>query len=171
MTKFRDLTVEDLDALVRWRNDPIVNRYLANRLKSREEAEAWFKKLKTNPKIWLKAIIDEGQTVGYAAVESIDEKNRKCELALVIGEIDRWGKGIGKFLLNTMLEYAFDTLQMHRVWAAVARGNERSERLLKKAGFVQEGVMRETIIIGDEYTDLLFYSILEDEVRTGKNQK
>jgi len=132
MTKFRNLTVEDLDALVRWRNDPLVNRYLANRLKSREEAEAWFNKLKAHPKIWLKAIIEDGQIIGYAAVESIDEKNRKCELAVVIGEIDRWSNGIGTIVIKTMMEYAFDTLHMHRVWAAVARGNDRSERLVKK---------------------------------------
>lgn len=170
MTEFRNLAVEDLDALVRWRNDPLVNRYLANRLKSREEAEAWFNKLKAHPKIWLKAIIEDGRIIGYAAVESIDEKNRKCELALVIGEIDRWSNGIGTNVLKTMLEYAFDTLHMHRVWAAVARGNDRSERLVKKAGFVKEGVMRETIIIGDKFTDLLCFSILEYEYKTEKNQ-
>jgi len=103
-------------------------------------------------------------------VESIDEKNRKCELAVVIGEIDRWSNGIGTIVIKTMLEYAFDTLHMHRVWAAVARGNDRSERLVKKAGFVKEGVMRETIIIGDKFTDLLCFSILEYEYKTEKNQ-
>ncbi|MCP4570470.1 MAG: GNAT family N-acetyltransferase [FCB group bacterium] len=163
--KFRDLTMEDLDSLVRWRNDPVVTRHLSNRMQLREEAEAWFHKLKANPKIWLKVIIEDGQTIGYAGVESIDEKNRKCELVLVIGESDYWGKGIGKSVLMTMLEYAFDTLHMHRVWAVTARGNDRSERLLKKAGFMQEGIMRETIIIGERFTDLLCYSILEHEYK------
>jgi RimJ/RimL family protein N-acetyltransferase len=136
MTILRDLAIEDLDLLVRWRNDTVVNLYLSNRLKSREEAEVWFNKLKANPKIWLKAIIENSRIIGYAAVESIDEKNRQCELAIVIGETDCWGNGIGTGVLKTMLEYAFDTLCMHRVWAAVARGNDRSERLVKRAGFV-----------------------------------
>ncbi len=155
---------------MRWRNDPAVTRHLADRLKSKEEAEAWFDKLKANPKVWLKAIVDDGQTVGYAAVESINERNRNCELVLIIGESDHWGKGIGACALKTMMEYAFDTLHMHRVWVVVARGNERSERLVKKVGFLQEGVMRETIIIGKKFTDLLCYSILEDEFRTVKSQ-
>ncbi len=167
MTEFRDLTEEDLEDLVRWGNDPLVNRHLANRLRSREEAEEWFK---THPKIWLKAITEDGRIIGYAVVESIDEKNRKCELAVVIGETDRWSKGIGTIALETMLEYAFDTLHMHRVWAVVARGNDRSERLVRKAGLVNEGVMRETIIIGDKFTDLLCYSILEQEYRPYRNQ-
>ncbi|MFH1699681.1 MAG: GNAT family protein [Candidatus Zixiibacteriota bacterium] len=166
MTKFRDLMVDDLDAVVRWRNDSIVNRHLSNRLKSKEEAEAWFNKVKTHPKIWLKAVIDDGRIIGYAAVESIDEKNRKCELILIIGEVDYWGRGIGEFVLKRMLEYAFDALHMHRVWVVATLGNDRSERLIKKVGFVQEGVMREAIIIGDKFTDLLCYSILEDEYKT-----
>ncbi|MBU0985078.1 MAG: GNAT family N-acetyltransferase [candidate division Zixibacteria bacterium] len=167
MTTIRDLTEDDLDAIVRWRNDAHVNRYLSNQLRSQPEVEVWFNSVKTHPKIWLKAIIDNDQIVGYAAVESIDTINRKCELAMVIGVADRWGRGIGATVLQVMLAYAFDTLGMHRVWAAVARGNDRSERLLRRAGFRQEGIMRETLIIQDEFTDLLCFSILEDEYRTG----
>lgn len=170
MVEVRDLASEDLDALVHWRNDPAVNRFLADRLRSRDQAESWFYQLRARDKIWLKAIIDDDQLIGYAVVESIDEKNRKCELAMVIGEIDHWGKGVGAFVVKKMLEYAFDTLHMHRVWAAVARGNERSERLLRKAGFSQEGVMRETLIIGEKFTDLLCYSILENEYRAFESQ-
>lgn len=163
MVTFRNLAAEDLDILVRWRNDPAVNRYLSNRLMTREEAEAWFHRLTANPKVWLKAIIDDETIVGYAVVESIDEQNRKCELALVIGEREHWGRGVGTIALKTMLAYAFATLHMHRVWAVVARGNERSERLVKKSGFVQEGVLREPIIIQGVFTDLLSYSLLEEE--------
>jgi RimJ/RimL family protein N-acetyltransferase len=170
MTKFRNLTVEDLDALVRWRNDPAVTRFLADRLKTREQAAAWFHTLKAQDKIWLKAIIEKEKVIGYGQLESIDEKNRRCELVLVIGEIEYWGKGIGTYVLKMMLQYAIDTLHMHRVWAVMARGNDRSERLVKKAGFLQEGVMRETIIIGDKYSDLLCFSILEDEYKARKNQ-
>jgi len=108
--------------------------------------------------------------IGYAVVESIDERNRKCELALIIGESNHCGKGIGTKVLKEMLDYAFETLHIHRVWAVIARGNDRSERLVKKAGFMKEGVMRETIIIGDRFTDLLCYSILEDEYQAEKNQ-
>lgn len=170
MITLRNLTPQDLNALVLWRNDPAINRFLANRLMTRDEAEAWFRRLTAQPKIWLKAIINDGKTVGYAVVESVDEKNRKCEMAIAIGEADLWGKGIGTYVLKTMLAYAFETLHMHRVWAGVARGNERSERLLKTAGFVQEGVMRELLMIHGEFTDILSYSILESEYLAPKDK-
>ncbi len=167
MPQLRDLTNDDLDALVRWRNDPEINRYLADRLKTKEEAEPWFNRLRGNPKVWLKAIIENGTLIGYAAVEAIDEKNRRCEMAMAIGEKDYWGKGIATEVLKIMLEYAFVTLGMHRVWAAVARGNMRSERLIERAGFIREGVMRETLVMNGQFTDLLCYSMLEDEYRRG----
>ncbi len=163
MITHRDLTPDDLDKLVRWRNDPDVNRHLSDRLKTKEEAEAWFERLRNNPKIWLKAVMYHDRLVGYAGVESIDETNRKCELALVIGEKDVWGRGIARAILDDMLRYSFDTLHMHRVWAVTARGNDRSKRLIKSARFTHEGTMRDAIYKEGKFTDLLFYSILENE--------
>lgn len=163
MITLRDLAITDLDTLVSWRNDPDVSRYLADRLKSPDEAEKWYNRLTANPGVWLKAILRDELLVGYCTVEAIDKKNRKCELALVVGEKTAWGSGIGRTVLEDMLRYAFDELNMHRVWAAVARGNERSKRLLRRAGFIQEGIMREPLIIAGEYIDLLCYSLLEDE--------
>jgi RimJ/RimL family protein N-acetyltransferase len=170
MITHRDLTPDDLDELVRWRNDPDVNRYLSERLMNEEEAGAWFQRLRRNPKIWLKAIQYDDRLVGYGVVESIDETNRKCELAMVIGEKDLWGCGIGRTILVEMLRYAFDELRMHRVWAVAIRGNDRSERLLKNAGFSYEGTMRGAISRAGTFTDLLIYSLLEDEYRAKRRR-
>ena len=165
MINLRDLSINDLDSVMRWRNDPAVNRYLADRLKTRKELDAWYERLRIDPKIWLKAVLAGERLIGCASVESIDEKNRKCELGLIIGEADCWGAGVGRMVFREMLRYAFEDLGMHRVWAAVARGNRRSIRLVNRAGFVQEGVMREAIIMAGEHTDLLCYSMLENEYR------
>ncbi|MEZ5358208.1 MAG: GNAT family protein [Candidatus Zixiibacteriota bacterium] len=163
MITLRDLRQDDLESVVRWRNDPDVCLHLSNRLKTIDQATAWLAHLRSVDGIWLKAVENDGKLIGYAAVESIDTSNRKCELILIIGEKENWGKGIGAFVLKEMLNYAFKTLNMHRVWAVVSRGNDRSERLIKSAGLINEGVMREAVIINGEYTDLLLYSILENE--------
>jgi RimJ/RimL family protein N-acetyltransferase len=163
MISLRDLICGDLDLLVRWRNDPVVNRHLADRLKTKDEAEAWFHRLRANPKSWVKAIEVDGVLSGYAVVESVDEKNRKCEVAMVIGESKSWGNGAGRFVLGEMLRHAFAELHMHRVFAAVCRGNDRSERLVRRAGFVPEGTMRDSLFVGGKFTDLLCFSLLETE--------
>ncbi|MEW6050715.1 MAG: GNAT family N-acetyltransferase [Candidatus Zixiibacteriota bacterium] len=159
----RDMVFDDLDHLVRWRNDPEVSRYLADRLKTRQEAETWLTRLGANSKVWRKVILLDGRIIGYGAVESIDEKSRKCELALVIGEPECWGQGIAGQVVREMLRYAFVDLKMHRVFAATVRGNERSMRLITRSGFREEGSMREAILLRGTFVDLLCYSMLEQE--------
>jgi len=166
MVTFRDLTPEDLDNLVHWRNDPVVNRYLDDRLKTREEVDAWFSRVKATPLVWLKAILLNDRLIGYGAIESIDEKSRKCEVAIVIGETASWELGIGGTVLRKMLQYVFSERGFHRVVAVVASGNRRSERLITGAGFTFEGTMRDALLIGGAFTDLLCYSMLENEYRT-----
>lgn len=163
MVTLRDLMYEDLATLVSWRNDPVVARHLADRLKTKDEAEAWFHRLRANPKTWLKAILVDGVLSGYAAVESVDDRNQKCEVAIVVGESESWGAGVGRLVLGEMLRYAFAELHMHRVFAAVCRGNDRSERLVRRAGFVLEGTMRDSLLVAGKFTDLLCFSLLEAE--------
>ncbi|MFH2055189.1 MAG: GNAT family N-acetyltransferase [bacterium] len=163
MTTLRDLTKSDLETLVRWRCDPRVNRHLSPRLTELEEAERWLEQVKSNPSNWLFAICEGEKLIGYAGVESVHQYHRRCELAMVIGEPEYWGRGIAGEVIRAMLKYAFEELELHRVWAAVVRGNERSERLVKSAGFTYEGTMREAMMISGEFTDLLHYSILDRE--------
>ncbi len=165
MTTLRDLTEGDLELIVAWRNSPIVNEFLSDRLKTIPDAKAWFHKVRQNPNAWLKLIMVDQAAVGYAAVESIDEKNSKCELAVVVGAPTLWGAGVGKFVLEEMLKHAFEVLKMHRVFAAVCRGNIRSEKLVTSMNFRVEGTMREALWINGKWVDLLCYSLLENEYR------
>ncbi len=163
MLTLRDMITDDLDPVATWRSDPTVNCYLSDRLKTRPEVESWFERVKAKPKVWVKVIMYLDSPVGYAAVESIDEQSRKCEIAMVIGEVSVWGKGIGTSVSRTMLDYAFRELHLHRVVAVVIRGNERSERMIKWLGFVYEGSMREAMLISGKFHDLLWYGMLESE--------
>src|SRR5262249_1237156 len=76
MTTLRDLTENDLDDLLRRRNDPEVNRYLTTRVKTKADAEAWFTRIKSDPRNFLKGILQDGRLVGYCIVEDVDEQNR-----------------------------------------------------------------------------------------------
>lgn len=169
MAQLRDLTEDDLTALVRWRCDPKVNRYLAPRMMELEQAEKWRKSLKANPLNWIKAICADSKLIGYGIVESVDKTHRRCELAMVIGEPEYWGRGIAGEVIRDMLKYAFEELKLHRVWAVATRGNERSIRLIESAGFTREGTMREALMIAGEFTDLLCYSLLDREYTAARS--
>lgn len=161
----RDLTEKDLGTVVVWRNNPEVNRYLANVVKTETEAKSWFIRLKSSSKNLLQGIVYQGQLIGYCMVEGIDEPNQKCEVGVIIGEKRHWGKGIGKSVVNDLLSYCFVNLKFHRVLAVIADGNERSKQLFKGLGFKYEGTSREAYLIDGKYTNLLCFSLLEQEYK------
>jgi ribosomal-protein-serine acetyltransferase len=165
----RNLTEDDLVTLCRWRNHPEVCRFLANRVKTVEQAREWFQQITRDPRNLLKGILVDGRLAGYGIVEDIDDVNGKCQVGIVIGEPKVWGKGVGKVVVAELLWHCFGKLELNRVLAVVARGNERSEALFRKMGFSHEGTLREATLIDAKHTDLLCYSILKREYEEGSN--
>lgn len=103
--------------------------------------------------------------VGHGVVEGVDLALRKCEVGVIIGEPRLWGQGLGKHAVQYLLQHCFEQLKLHRVLAVIARGNTRSERLFQRMGFTHEGTLRDATVIDGQFTDLLCYSMLEDEYR------
>ena len=165
MANLRELSVDDLASLVAWRNDPEVTLHLSDRIKTLDEAEKWLRRVTGNVNNRILAIESEGNLVGYCFVEGVDMVNRRCEVGIVIGAVDCWGKGIGREVLSELLRYCFKELGLHRVFAVVTEGNSRSIRLLERSGFTREGTMRETLVIRGSFTNLHIYSMLEYEYR------
>ena len=64
-----------------------------------------------------------------------------------------------------MLEFAFDTLGVHRLEARAAVQNGRGNGALQKLGAVQEGVLRKSFLRNGEYLDQALYAIVEDDWR------
>ena len=68
----------------------------------------------------------------------------------------------GHRLLVTTL-YAFDQLGMHRVFAVPFGRNPASTRVLEKAGYVREGIMRRSAIKDGELIDQILYAAYDDD--------
>jgi ribosomal-protein-alanine N-acetyltransferase len=66
-----------------------------------------------------------------------------------------------------MAEYAFSELGLHRLTASAFETNEASKRVLKRIGFVKEGVSRQAAYVDGDWCDLIRYGLLREEwVRT-----
>jgi RimJ/RimL family protein N-acetyltransferase len=163
--EFHELQEHDLHCLLRWRNNPAVNRYLTGLYRTREDITAWYERITSDGNTLMRGIAYNGMLVGYSVVEGVDPVLRKCEVGVVIGEPHLWGKGLGKYVAQHLLQYCFAHLHLHRVLAVIARGNTRSERLFQHLGFTHEGTLRDATMIDGKFTDLLCYSMLEDEYR------
>ena len=72
------------------------------------------------------------------------------------------GKGIVTEAVELIVRFAFEQVGLHRVEAYVAPENKASIRVLEKAGFQQEGLLRKLLYINGKWVDHYMYARLEE---------
>ncbi len=68
--------------------------------------------------------------------------------------------------VRLLLDFAFNSRNMHRIWLRVAEYNRRAIRLYKRSGFVEEGRSRHDHYHKGKWQDALRMSILSSEWRS-----
>lgn len=74
------------------------------------------------------------------------------------------GRGVGVFAMRLLVEHLFATTEVDRIEASTDRENLPAQRLLDKAGFHAEGMMRGAQLRGGERRDMLAYSLLRTDL-------
>ncbi|MHA6534521.1 GNAT family N-acetyltransferase [Paenibacillus sp. BAC0078] len=74
------------------------------------------------------------------------------------------GKGYTSAAVGLILKFAFRSLGLNRVQAAILLHNTGSRRVLEKNGFQAEGIARRFIKINGEFQDHRTYAILAEDV-------
>lgn len=164
----RPLEASDMPACQVWINDPEIRPFIANVRPMDGVAEAgWHASHDRRPlpaEIHLGIVLDEGdQLIGTTGFVRLDWLNRTGTTGTLIGDARCWGKGYGTEAKALILEYAFLTLNLHRVQSEVVAYNERSARHLLRNGFVKEGVRREAIFRQGRYHDVVDFGILRED--------
>lgn len=137
----RALERSDLPAVVRWMNDPEVTRYLLSApLYGLGEMEQWYDERRGTDDRTLAMMDEKGGLIGYCGISRLEWEERRCNLWLIIGERDAWGRGYGTDTVRTMLRYLFDEVNLNRVYLTVDEENHRAICLYERCGFRREGV-------------------------------
>jgi RimJ/RimL family protein N-acetyltransferase len=107
---------------------------------------------------------ETGNVIGHISLGNIDRRNKSARVGKVlVGDKNVRGKGIGQLMMVEILKIAFDELKLHRVSLGVFDFNVAAIACYEKAGFIKEGLIRDSRKIGDEYWSLWEMSILENE--------
>jgi UDP-4-amino-4,6-dideoxy-N-acetyl-beta-L-altrosamine N-acetyltransferase len=72
-------------------------------------------------------------------------------------------RGTGRALGEAALDYAFNTLQLHKICGEVIANNIRSLRLHEMLGFQREGILREQHFDGKKHWDVHCFGLLANE--------
>jgi ribosomal-protein-alanine N-acetyltransferase len=73
------------------------------------------------------------------------------------------GRGIASEAVKLVTTFGFEQLRLHRIEAYVSPDNVGSLRVLEKAGFQKEGLLKRFLFINGEWKDHYYYALLEDD--------
>ncbi|MCD7034887.1 GNAT family N-acetyltransferase [Metabacillus sp. GX 13764] len=101
--------------------------------------------------------------LGFAAIFGIEWNNRTGTMAIGIGEKSNRGKGYAKESLQLLLRFAFHECSLNRIGLDVISYNEAAINLYKKAGFHEEGRMRQAVLRNGGAYDRIMMGMLREE--------
>lgn len=162
---------DDVDSLYEIFSDPQVMRYwstvpLPNREAAAElqreiarsnESEKMFK--------WGLALRESNAVIGTTTLFNLNLDNGRAEIGYAMGRA-HWGKGYMNEALKTLVQHAFEVMELRRLEADVDPRNTASIRTLERLGFQREGLLRERWHVNGEIQDALFYGLLRREWRS-----
>jgi RimJ/RimL family protein N-acetyltransferase len=115
------------------------------------------------------AVVPHGldTAVGIFQVRQLEPGFGTAEWGFAIGS-PFWGTGVFMDAARLTVEFAFETVGVHRLEARAAVVNGRGNGALAKIGAVKEGVLRRSFMRNGEYLDQALWSMVREEWRQTK---
>ena len=115
------------------------------------------------------AVVPEGMTtaIGLFQVRSLEPGFVTAEWGFALGSAF-WGTGAFIEGARVVVDFAIDTIGVHRLEARAAVQNGRGNGALRKVGAVHEGVLRRSFLRNGQYLDQALWSILDTDWRQAK---
>jgi ribosomal-protein-alanine N-acetyltransferase len=113
------------------------------------------------------AVRVDGRLAGQVTVDNV------VRGALRSGHLGYWvdravsGRGLATLAVALVCDHAFTAAGLHRLQADIRPENLRSQRLVERLGFRQEGVLRRYLDIDGDWRDHLSYALLAEDVPGG----
>lgn len=161
----RPLSYSDTDMIVNWRNQPFIMNKMINREPiTRAGHEEWVGTMIGSGKVIQFIILEKASSrpVGTAYLRDINYNFEKAEFGVFIGERDASGLGYGTEAASLMLEYAFKTLHLHKIYLRLLSTNSIAEKSYLKAGFVREAYLKDEIKADGQFIDIIIMSKINE---------
>jgi len=168
----REITWNDLEDIHRLHSRPEVDEYNTLGIpgdlnETRELMRPEIEIEKKDPQsryTWRIILQQTGEFMGLAGLILSNDKYRLGEIYYKLLP-EFWGRGYATEVAKNLIVAGFEKFRLHKVEAGVATDNERSIRVLEKAGMTREGLRRRILPIRGEWKDNYHYAIVEDDPR------
>jgi len=145
-TCMRSLERGDLERTWRWLHQPEIHERIGVKVPfSRTEQEDWFAAMRQSSDKCVFAVCrsEDQAHIGNVSLSMIDLRHRNGALSVFIADPELRGRGYGSDAVRVFVEYAFNALDLHRVWCKTDADDQSLERFYTALGFEVEGVLRE----------------------------
>lgn len=166
----REYSIDDVEDCELYTRDPEVCRYMIWGPNGPGETQAFLEQAvrdrrANERKVYEFALVNrrDGRVAGGVGTRITNLEQREGDIGYVLRR-DLWGRGIATEAARTVLDFAFDVLGLHRVWATADPENVASIRVLEKLGMRREGVLRRNVFVRGAFRDSAVYSVIEDEL-------
>ena len=150
---------EDLSIVKEWDNEVgIMGEYEPIVQETTTDLEKQYDKLTEGQ--WFFVEKKDGTKIGFIAHFLTQGKLTAIGYALLPSER---GKGYGSEAIRIMVDYLFLSKNIVRIQAETHPQNIASQRVLEKAGFRKEGIIRQSFFSRGVWRDTALYSILREE--------
>ena len=162
----RPWATSDKPALLRHANNRNVWRNLRDRFPhpyNDADADAWISYAGGEPVPWGVYAIDlAGEAVGTISLRrGHDEERHSVEIGYWLAE-PFWGRGIMTAVVGGITTLALEEPHVYRIFAPVFSWNPASMRVLQKAGFRREGIMRKSAVKDGVLIDQVLFAITSE---------
>jgi RimJ/RimL family protein N-acetyltransferase len=166
--RLRGVRDDDLPTLADWEMDPGRMVTLSTQVAPPSEAAAkeriakWSANEKDDLGFAIETLVDPPMLVGNIGLWDMRPKDRCATLVIALGRA-YIGRGYGTDAIHVIVGYGFRELGLHRIQLGVAPFNPAGIRAYEKAGFVEEGRFRESVLHDGRWYDEVLMSILDHE--------
>ena len=167
----REFEESDWTAVLAYQSDPLYLRYYAWMDRTKEDVKAFVKMFleqqKERPRTKFQLAVipkDNNQLIGNCGIRINNPEMREANIGY---ELDSrfWGLGYATEAAQAILQFGFEELGLHRIYASTVGVNKGSARVLEKLGMRREAHELEKEFIKGHWRDSLTYAMLEQEWR------
>ena len=156
----------DAAALVAYANDQRIAENLRDTFPhpyTLPDAEFYLALMADQPRDLHLALEIDGAAVGSVGVHfKTDVRRRSAEIGYWLGRA-YWGQGVAMAAVQGVSAYVFAHFDVCRLYAVVFERNLASARVLEKAGYALEGVLRQSVVKNGRMLDSRLYAKIKDE--------
>lgn len=129
---------------------------------NKKEEEEHLEKVASNDDAAYFLIEYKGDKAGTISIHGLETEYRKGEFGISVHP-DYHGKGVGTKAVRMIVEYGFETQNLHKIRGGYLEGNKASKRVMEKSGLREEGQERHYKYVNGSWKDVIWMSILEEE--------